>query len=98
MTAYLLTDHIFNLMAPAAFVAILLVLLTRFFAGFSKSEKTASHNLWVEAAIIFVANLAVLIAGLVIFGNDGKMAAYAAMVLVAATAQWILERGWLHSR
>ena len=98
MTAYLLTDHILNLMAPAAFVALVLVLLMRLFAAFSKSKKAARHALWSEVAIIFVANLIVLIAGLVILGNDGKMAAYAAMVLVAAICKWILERGWGRSR
>jgi hypothetical protein len=35
-----------------------------------------------------------LAAGLVLFGNDGKMATYAAMVLVSAVCQWVLWRGW----
>jgi len=38
--------------------------------------------------------LMVLVAGLVLFGNDGKMATYAALVLAAATCQWILGKNW----
>lgn len=98
MTAYLLTDHILNLMAPAAFVALVLVLLMRLFSAFSKSKRAVRLGLWTEVAIIFAVNIIVLIAALVILGNDGKMAAYAAMVLVAAICKWILERGWGRSR
>lgn len=98
MTAYLLTEHILNLVAPAAFVALVLVLLARLFSGFSKSKKAARHSLWVEFTIIFVANLVILLAGLIVFGNDGKMATYAAMVLVSATSLWILRRGWRSGR
>ena len=93
MTAYLLADHILNLVAPAAFVALMLVLLTRLFSGFSKAKKSARHSLWAEAAIIFIANIAVLVAGLIVFGNDGKMATYAALVVVAGICQWALRRG-----
>jgi hypothetical protein len=98
MTAYLLTDHILNLVAPAAFVALALFFLARLFSGFSKSKKGARHSLWVEVAIIFVANIAILVAGLIVFGNDGKMATYAAMVLASATSQWVLGRGWRPGR
>ena len=92
MTAYLLTDHILNLIAPAAFVALMLVLLARLFSKFSKSRRAEIHSFWAESAIIFVANLVVMIAGLVIFGNDGKMATYGALVIVAGICQWALRR------
>ena len=92
MTAYLLTDHILNLIAPAAFVALALVLLTRMLSLFSKSKRPNAKPLWLEIAIIFVANLAVMLVGLVIFGNDGKMATYAALLVVAGTCQWFLRR------
>lgn len=36
----------------------------------------------------------VLAAGLVLQGQDGTMATYAALVLVAATTEWALHRGW----
>jgi hypothetical protein len=32
--------------------------------------------------------------GLWFFGRDGKMASYAALLVVAATSQWIGGRGW----
>ena len=92
MTAYLLTDHILNLIAPAAFVALALVLLTRMFSGFSKHKMAGAKSLWLEVAIIFVANMMVMVAGLVVFGNDGKMATYAALVIAAGICQWVLRR------
>lgn len=94
MTAYLLTNHLLNFMVPAAVVALLLVLLARVFAWFFKSKRPVAQTLWAQAAIIFIANLAILTAGLVFFGYDGKMLTYAAMVLGAALCQWILLRGW----
>ena len=93
MTAYLLTDHLLNLVAPAAVVALLLVLLASFFGRFLSTKKPVDQSIWAQAAIIFIVNLLVLIAGLVLFGNDGKMATYAALVLAAAACQWILRRG-----
>ncbi len=94
MTAYLLTNHLLNFMAPAAFVALLLVLLGYPFSRFFRSKKPLAPALWSQAAIIFIANLAVLAVGLVLLGNDGRMLSYAAMVLVAAVCQWILLGGW----
>jgi hypothetical protein len=94
MTAYLLTDHILNFIAPAAVVALLLVLLSRVFSLFLVSKRPVSQSIWAQAAIIFVVNVLVLAAGLVFFGNDGKMATYAAMVLAAAVCQWVLFKGW----
>ena len=94
MTAYLLTDHLLNFLAPAAVVALLLVLLARVFGRFLQSKRPVAQSIWVQAAIIFVVNVLVLATGLVVFGNDGMMATYAAMVLGAALCQWVLWRGW----
>ena len=93
MTAYLLTDHLLNFIAPAAVVALLLVLLARLFSRFLVSKRLVTQSLWSQVAIIFIVNVLVLAAGLVFFGNDGKMATYAAMVLAAAICQWILFKG-----
>jgi hypothetical protein len=90
MTAYLLTDHLLNLVAPAAALALLMVLLASFFGRFSSAKRPVAQSIWVRAAIIFIVNLVVLVAGLALFGNDGKMATYAALVLAAATCQWVL--------
>ncbi|MBC7610646.1 MAG: hypothetical protein H7228_13940 [Polaromonas sp.] len=90
MTAYLLTNHVLNLIAPALFVAIGLVLLTRLLGRFLRSKRPPAQSLWVQAAIIFIVNLLVLATGLVFFGNDAKMLTYAAMVLAAAVCQAVL--------
>jgi len=94
MTAYLLTNHLLNFMAPAAFVALGVVFLARLFSRFFKSKKPLTHTLWAQAAIIFVVNVVILTAGLLFFGRDGKMASYALLVLGAATGEWVLLRGW----
>ena len=94
MTAYLLLDHILNFIAPAAVVALLLVLAARLLKRFLVSNRSFSRSIWAQLATIFIVNVCVLVAGLVFFGNDGKMATYAAMVLAAALCQWVLFRGW----
>lgn len=94
MTAYLLTDHLLNFIAPAAVVALLLVLSSRVFSRFLVSKNPVTQSIWGQVAIIFVVNVVILVAGLVFFGNDGKMATYSAMVLASAASQWFLARGW----
>ena len=94
MTAYLLLDHILNFIAPAAAAALLLVLAARLFNRCLVSNKSFTQSIWVHAATIFIVNVFVLVAGLVFFSNDGKMATYAAMVLAAALCQWVLFKGW----
>jgi hypothetical protein len=36
----------------------------------------------------------VLVGGLWLWAADGKMATYSCLVLVCATAQWLMCRGW----
>ena len=94
MTAYLLTNHLLNFAAPALVVALLLVLLAPIFTSLLASKRPIAQSIWAQAAIIFIVNLLTLAAGLVFFGNDGKMASYAAMVVAAALTYWVLIRGW----
>jgi hypothetical protein len=94
MTALLLTQQLLNFVAPAAFVALFVVLLARVFARFLGSKRPLPLSFWAQTAIVFVASAFVLLAGLVIFGRDGKMATYAALAVGAATCQWVLMRGW----
>ena len=94
MTAYLLADHLLNFMAPAAFVALGLVLLSRLFAGFFRSKRPVVSGIGAQFAIVFIVNLFLLGAGLVIFGNDGKMASYAALVLGSGLCLWFLAGSW----
>ena len=44
--------------------------------------------------LVFAAGVAVLAAGLAVFGRDGMMATYAALVVVCGTVQWLAMRGW----
>ena len=94
MTEYLLTDHILNFFAPAGVVALLLVLPSRLLKRYLVSKTPIVQSIWAQIAIIFIVNILILTAGLVAFGNDGKMATYAALLVGSAVAQWILARGW----
>lgn len=93
MTAYLLLDHLFNLYAPAAGVALLLVLLSRTRSLVFKSKSPLAKTFIASVATVFIVNAVVLSVGLVLFGHDGKMATYAAMVGGAALALVVLQRG-----
>ena len=94
MTAYLLINHLLNFIAPAACVALLLVLLSRLCFGFVGSNKSVAPVWWVQITVVFTVSVCILIAGLVVFGRDGKMMTYAVLVLGAAVCQWLLLRGW----
>lgn len=83
-------NHLVNFTAPAAFAAI----VTAFFARTVLFRKVSLPGFRRLAAFCFIACLLVLVAGLWSFGRDGKMATYAAMVLVCATVPWVLARGW----
>ncbi|MGO4393039.1 hypothetical protein AB4Z46_16945 [Variovorax sp. M-6] len=85
-----LFNHLLNFVAPAFAVGLLCALLGRI--SMRKSAKAPAW--WVVAAINFIVGVGVLSAGLVIFGRDGKMATYAALVLACATSQWLVAGGW----
>ena len=94
MTALNLINQWLNFMAPAAGVALLLVLLTRVFSGFLKPKRPLAPSWWAQVAIVFVAGVLLLLAGLVVFGHDGKIATYALLAAGAGTCQWVLLCGW----
>ena len=94
MTFYLLANHLLNLVLPAAAVALLLVLATQLLGGIFKSKRPLAHTWIAQAAIVFVASVVILVAGLVLFGRDGKMLTYAAMVAGAALSQWVILGAW----
>ena len=93
MTAYLLTNHFLNILIPAAALAVLLVMLSRLKNLFFRSKSPIAYDFIASAATIFIVNVGVLSAGLVLFGHDGTMATYAAMVVGAALALRVLTRG-----
>ncbi len=74
--------------APAVGVAFLLWGVPRL----RRSGRTAP-GARLEAFMLLVAGIAVLLGGLMFFGRDGKIATYAALVLVQGTLAW-----WLHRR
>ena len=94
MTAYLLADHLLNLVAPAALMALLLVGFSRLFPRFFRSKKVLAHAWWVQVAINFVVGVGVLAIGLVLLGHDGKMLTYVVLVLAIACSQWGQLGGW----
>jgi hypothetical protein len=85
-----LLNHALNFVAPAAWVALLVTVLGRFFL----KKQALAHVFKRDAAINFAVACVALVAGLWWFGRDGKMATYSAMALLCATSQWLLVRGW----
>lgn len=89
MTAYLLTLHLINFLAPAALMALLVVLFARFFGGFfAPKGLLTAPGLAVQMAVNFAVGVGVLAAGLVVLGRDAKMMTYLALILATATSQW----------
>ena len=85
-----IVNHLLNFVAPAAAVALVLVLG----GGLIGSRSPLALAWWLRLGIVFAVGVAVLAAGLVVWGRDGKMLTYAALVVVCATCQGILVRGW----
>ena len=85
-----IANHLLNFVAPAAAVALVLVLSGRLVG----SRSASAMSVWLRWAILFAVGVAVLVAGLVLWGRDGKMLTYAALVVACATCQWVLVRGW----
>lgn len=85
--------HLANFAAPALGVAAVLTVLSwglRRGARFSPVAWQQARRLFAWASL---GGLLVLAAGLVVFGRDGKMATYAALVLVMGTLAF-----WQHKR
>lgn len=81
--------HVAGFVAPALVLAPAMVLVSRFFG-----QKKAAAIAWpAQAAINFMVCVAVLLAGLVLSGHDGRMTTYAALVLASAACQAWLTRG-----
>jgi hypothetical protein len=84
-----LLNHLLNFVAPACVVGFLLALAARWL-----HPGRSRHAFMVQVGSNVAAGLLALIAGLVLFGRDGKMASYAALVVLSATSQWLLIGGW----
>ena len=83
-----LLNHGINFLAPAAWLAMLLPLFSLIFMR----KRPVALALYAQAALHFAVGSVVLLLGLIVFGRDGKMFTYLALVLSCATSQWWLLR------
>jgi uncharacterized membrane protein len=81
-------NHAINFFAPAIWLAMLLPLCARFLV----KKKPAARTIPAQFALHFIVGGAVLLVGMVVFGRDGKMLTYLALVLGAASTQWWMSR------
>ncbi len=81
-------NHVINFLAPALWIALLLPLLARFVIR----NRSSAHTLTGLVALNFIVGCTVLVVGLVVFGRDGKMLTYLALVLGVASSQWYGSR------
>lgn len=84
-----LLTHLMGFAAPALFLALALPLAARL-----ALRRSNAVSFRAQAALVLLAGVAALAAGLWWFGRDGKMATYAALVVAAATTQWLALRAW----
>jgi hypothetical protein len=75
-----LLNHLFNLAAPALVVGTVVAYL----APVLNRNWAAAPAGYAQAAINSIAGLVAILAGLVFFGRDGKMASYGLMVVCIA--------------
>ena len=77
-------NHLLNLFLPALALGLLASAAAKLLW-----RRELSAVAWRRLAVpACVASALVLLGGLVLFGRDGKMATYAAMVLVCALTLW----------
>ncbi len=84
--------HTLNFAAPAFGMAVLML-------GFNavlNRQALPKRPAVAQFAVNLGVGLAVLSLGLWIFGRDGMMATYGALVLFVATSQWALTKPWRH--
>lgn len=85
-----LVNHLLNSVLPALAMALLLPLCVRW----TPLGRGAVLRLAPQMLVVALVNVTVLMAGLLVFGRDGKMATYLAMALASASVQWLLLRAW----
>ena len=82
--------HLLSFFAPSFAVAVLVSLASRVLLPRNNQPK----RWWLPVSLNFLAGAAALVGGLVLFGRDGKMLTYAAMLVAIASAQWLGGRAW----
>lgn len=87
-----LASHFWNFSLPALAMALLMPVLGRvFFRHRGASSSRLPYAL--QFATQGLCGLGVLVAGMLWTGQDGRMATYVALVLVAASVQAVIQRG-----
>jgi hypothetical protein len=84
MNFFALLGHVAGLMAPALGIAAVLVLAPHLW----RSRRAVRWPARVEFKWLALAGVGVVLAGLVVFGRDGKMLSYSALVLVQGSMAW----------
>jgi len=85
--------HLANFIAPALGVTALLALVSWWLRPGARLSDPAWRHARGLFAWVLAGGVLALLAGLVFFGRDGKMATYAALVVVAGSVAW-----WQHGR
>lgn len=82
--------HLLSFVAPAFFLGVVLSL------GARLVWRKRAHLLpWYHmASVNALLGVLVLVIGLVLTGQDGRMGTYAALVVVLGTCQWLMSSGW----
>lgn len=82
--------HLLNLLAPALFLSVVLA------GGARLVWRKKAHLLpWYHmASVNALLGILVLALGLVLSGQDGRVATYACLVLAMGTCQWLMSGGW----
>ncbi len=77
-------NHVLNFAAPALVVGVLLPLMAKVAFRRARRVTTLRAQMVLNSAVGLVA----LTGGVIVFGRDGKMASYAALVFACAASQW----------
>ncbi len=88
MTFGLLLLHLWGFIMPALAMAVFMPWAGCWVLGGD------SRNLRRRMGVHAVMGVGVLLGGLWVHGQDGKMSTYIALVLVSATLEWSLQRAW----
>lgn len=88
MGVFELINHLLNFAWPALALAVAMPLLVRW----TPLGRGAAHGLTRQMLVVALVNLAVLVAGLLWFGRDGKMVTYLAMAAASASTLWLLHK------
>jgi hypothetical protein len=90
MGLFQLLDHLINFVLPALAIGLVMAGPARAWL-IPADRRPGFWPCWAAQGLLGVA---VLLSGLMLFGRDGKVATYAALVLAAATLQWLMGRSW----